>query len=95
MRQTHGILLLAACAALTTLATARADTLIMQGLEQAQATAAERPSRGMSMKAVASKWGEPASRAAPVGQPPITRWDYNGFAVFFEYDHVVHAVARR
>jgi hypothetical protein len=25
-------------------------------------------------------------------QPPITRWDYAGFTVFFEHDHVVDAV---
>jgi hypothetical protein len=27
------------------------------------------------------------------GQPPITRWDYAGFAVFFEHDRVIDAVA--
>lgn len=70
-----------------------ADTLIVDSLGQAQASATERPTRGMSMARVESRWGAPASRAAAVGQPPITRWDYAGFAVFFEYDHVVHAVA--
>ena len=34
---------------------AHADTLIMQGIEQARATAAERPLRGMTMKAVATR----------------------------------------
>ncbi|MFO1355924.1 MAG: phosphodiesterase [Gammaproteobacteria bacterium] len=74
---------------------AHADTLIMQGIEQARATAAERPLRGMTMKAVATRWGEPAEKQAPVGQPPITRWDYGDFVVFFEYDHVIDAVPRR
>ena len=27
-----------------------------------------------------------------VGQPPITRWDYREFSVYFEYDHVVKSV---
>ena len=27
--------------------------------------------------------------------PPITRWDYNGFSVFFEHDKVVHSVVQR
>jgi hypothetical protein len=70
-----------------------ADTLIVDTLGAAQASAAERPARGMSMARVEARWGAPASRAPAVGQPPITRWDYPAFAVFFEYDHVVHAVA--
>ena len=27
--------------------------------------------------------------------PPITRWDYAGFSVYFEYNHVVDAVAAK
>ena len=89
-------LLLTSAACLTlTAGMAHADTLIMQGIEQARATAAERPLRGMTMKAVATRWGEPAEKQAPVGQPPITRWDYGDFVVFFEYDHVIDAVPRR
>jgi hypothetical protein len=30
-----------------------------------------------------------------VGAPPITRWDYADFSVFFEHNLVIHAVARR
>ena len=92
MRQTYGIMLLAALAMLSS---ARAETLIVEGLEQARATATERPARGMSMTAVETRWGTPASKGVAVGQPPITRWEYGGFVVFFEYDHVVHTVARR
>jgi hypothetical protein len=29
-----------------------------------------------------------------VEQPPITRWDYPAFSVYFEHDRVIHAVAR-
>ena len=29
----------------------------------------------------------------PSGKPPITRWDYDGFSVYFEHQHVIHAVA--
>jgi hypothetical protein len=53
------------------------------------------PSRGASMAQVERQFGAPAERVAPVGQPPITRWVYPGMVVFFEYDHVVHAVVRR
>jgi hypothetical protein len=30
---------------------------------------------------------------APVGQPPIERWEYPGFIVYFEYRNVLHSVA--
>ena len=36
--------------------------------------------------------GAPSRRHAAVGQPPITRWDYPGFSVYFEYDKVINSV---
>jgi hypothetical protein len=33
-----------------------------------------------------------AGQHKPVGQPPITRWDYREFSVYFEYDHVINSV---
>lgn len=53
------------------------------------------PTRGTSMAQVERRFGAPAERYAAVGQPPITRWVYPGFVVYFEYDHVVHAVVTR
>ena len=50
------------------------------------------PTRGISMAQVERRYGAPSERAAAVGQPPITRWVYPTFTVYFEYDHVVHAV---
>jgi len=50
------------------------------------------PARGMSMAQVASKFGDPVSKVAAVGKPPISRWEYSGFVVYFERDHVIHAV---
>ncbi len=91
MRTIACILLLAA---LGTSGPTRADTLIMQGLQQAEQTAAQRPARGMTMAKVTSTWGAPAAKDAAVGQPPITRWEYPDFVVFFEFDHVIHAVAK-
>ncbi|CAG0942983.1 hypothetical protein GPROT2_01947 [Gammaproteobacteria bacterium] len=95
MRNRSCIFLAAALGFLGIAGVARADTLIMQGIEAARDSAAERPARGMSMKAVEAKWGEPAGRQPPVGKPPITRWDYGSFVVYFEYDHVIDAVIRR
>jgi hypothetical protein len=50
------------------------------------------PSRGMTMSQVASKFGEPATKVPAIGKPPISRWEYPGFVVYFEHDHVIHSV---
>ena len=53
------------------------------------------PHRGTTMVQVESRFGAPAVRHTAVGDPPISRWDYPGFSVFFEYDKVLHAVIVR
>lgn len=70
-----------------------AETLVVEDQVQVRDSGIETPRRGASMRAVESRFGAPASRHAAVGKPPITRWDYPGFSVYFEYEHVVHAVA--
>jgi len=50
------------------------------------------PARGMTMGQVANKFGEPVAKVPGVGQPPISRWEYAGFVVYFERDHVIHTV---
>lgn len=50
------------------------------------------PTRGMNKENVRNIFGEPAREHAPVGDPPITRWDYADYSVFFEYDKVLHSV---
>jgi hypothetical protein len=57
------------------------------------------PTKGMNKSTVVARYGQPTTKRAPVGgssrfQPPITRWDYDGYSVFFEYDHVVDTVQR-
>lgn len=57
------------------------------------------PAKGMSQSSVVNSFGEPAEKRAPVGggsrlQPPITRWDYEGFTVVFEHGHVVDSVLK-
>jgi hypothetical protein len=54
-----------------------------------------RPTRGMTQASVEAKYGSPTAVKAPVGDPPITRWEYANFVVFFEYDKVIHAVRKR
>ena len=75
-----------------------AETLVMNDQVQVRESDVQRPHRGDTMKSVEQKYGQPTERHAAVGggtsaQPAITRWDYPHFAVFFEKDRVVHAVA--
>ena len=77
--------------ALLTFGTAYADTLKMGGASAGDA----RPSRGMTQAKVESTYGSPVDIKAPVGDPPITRWEYQDFIVYFEFDKVIHAVAKR
>jgi hypothetical protein len=56
------------------------------------AAPSERPENGMRMSDVEARYGAPATRYPAVGQPPITRWDYPGMVVYFEFDRVLHAV---
>ena len=54
-----------------------------------------KPTRGMTQQRVEAEYGSPQSRGSAVGEPPIERWDYANFVVFFEYDRVIHAVTKR
>jgi hypothetical protein len=57
--------------------------------------ASDGPTRGMSMPQVEQRFGAPANRIPAVGQPPISRWDYRNYSVYFEHDRVLHAVAHQ
>lgn len=81
--------------ALLAASTASADTLLIEGLSADAVSASNRPTRGMSMANVEARYGAPSARVAAVGDPPISRWEYPEFVVYFEYDHVLHAVVRR
>ena len=50
------------------------------------------PARGMTMDQVSTKFGAPATKVPAVGKPPISRWEYPGFVVYFEADRVIHSV---
>jgi len=70
-----------------------AETLVVDDQLTLRDSTVERPKRGSTMTEVEKHFGAPVEKHATVGQPPITRWDYAGFAVFFEHDRVIHAVA--
>ena len=73
-----------------------ADTLLMDNVQSS--TQADVPHRGMSMDAVRARFGNPVTEhpAVPTNEgplhPPITRWDYPGYSVFFENSTVLHTV---
>ena len=76
------------------LGVAQADTLLIEGIQAAASTNSERPRSGQSKAQVEARFGQPSVRHAAVGEPPISSWEYPGFVVYFEYDLVIHAVAR-
>ena len=91
MRSTSWLVSIAAALALS--GTAFADELKVP----APRGGADKPTSGMSMESVEAKYGAPTRRAPAVGgattaQPPITRWEYPGFVVYFEHNRVVHTV---
>jgi hypothetical protein len=83
------------CAGLAVSASVRADVLLLDGIKQEAATKDQRPQRGLTMARVESEFGEPTTKLPAVGEPPITRWEYPGFIVYFEHQYVIHAVPRR
>ncbi|MBT8084449.1 MAG: hypothetical protein HKN35_14345 [Woeseia sp.] len=93
MRNVRALVVIALASGM--LGVAQADTLQMGGADKsARFNEAGKPSRGMSQARVEAEYGVPSTRRGPVGDPPISRWDYPGFAVFFEYDKVIHAVSK-
>lgn len=73
---------------------AAADTLLIDDAARRSADV-ERPDRGMSMQRVRQRFGEPIKRVAPVGEPPISRWVYDRYTVYFERDLVITSVVKR
>ena len=71
-----------------------AETLLIDAVEQVP-TELERPRHGMTMERVRGRFGEPEKVLGPVGEPPITRWVYPEYTVYFENDLVLHTVINR
>ncbi|MBS0367248.1 MAG: hypothetical protein JSR67_15655 [Proteobacteria bacterium] len=71
---------------------ALADTVVVDHQVAVRESSLDRPHRGATMGQVEKHFGAPVNRHPTVGVPPITRWDYSGFAVFFEKDRVIHTV---
>lgn len=55
------------------------------------------PQRGMTMAQVEHDFGAPARKLDTRGgdspkHPPIHRWEYSNYIVYFERNHVIHSV---
>lgn len=70
-----------------------ADVLLIEEVRQAENMSV--PENGTSMAEVESRFGAPASKSGPVGDPPITRWVYDSWSVYFEYDKVLFTVLHK
>ncbi len=53
------------------------------------------PVKGMSMHQVEAKFGAPQEKIPAVGEPPISRWVYPDYTVYFERQYVLHTVLKR
>lgn len=86
-------ILIALMVSLGAASAATAETLVVNDQVEVRESAVEKPKRGITMTQVEAKFGAPVTRHEAVGTPPITRWDYAGFSVFFERDRVIDSVA--
>jgi hypothetical protein len=74
---------------LPTLSTA--DTLSIINQPSNTSEGVQRPIRGMTKQQVESFFGSPLEKMQPVGDPPITRWVYDKYTVYFEHNYVIHS----
>ena len=69
------------------------DVLLIDSIQSAPAM--QTPGKGVNMASVRQQYGDPVSEGGAIGDPPITRWKYDGFSVYFEHDRVLHSVIHR
>jgi hypothetical protein len=93
MTRTVLALVFAILAGFTISGVLRADVLLIE--EVRQAGNMDVPVNGMKKADVSARYGDPAQVHAAVGDPPITRWDYGQWSVYFEYDTVLFTVVHK
>ncbi len=54
----------------------------------------KQPPKGMNQEQVVALFGKPQAIYAAVGEPPIIRWRYADYTVYFEAGSVIHSVAK-
>ncbi len=50
------------------------------------------PQPGMTMDQVYTNYGAAVKESPAVGEPPISKWSFSGFTVYFEHKTVLHVV---
>ena len=73
-----------------------ADEIIVPvGQQAAEKQSMERPRLGITQDQVRERFGDPQDWNDPVGEPPISSWEYQDFIVYFEHNVVLHSVLKR
>ncbi|MEJ1413074.1 MAG: hypothetical protein RPU90_05785 [Candidatus Sedimenticola sp. (ex Thyasira tokunagai)] len=75
-----------------------ADVLLLDAIAENPVNSAEglqRPSNGQSMDQVRKRYGGPKQEMPWIGDPPISRWIYDDFTVYFEHEYVINSVVHR
>ncbi|HJT97789.1 MAG TPA: hypothetical protein VJ696_05685 [Rhodanobacteraceae bacterium] len=75
---------------------AHADTFDVRK-DAAHSLRSDVPTRGMTMAQVEQRFGAPVEKLPTAGgdaprHPPINRWRYDGYTVYFERSRVIHSV---
>lgn len=70
-----------------------ADVLLIEEVRQSDRM--EVPNNGMTTADVRARFGDPVREHSPVGDPPITRWEYEKWSVYFEYKVVLFTVLHK
>jgi len=70
-----------------------ADVLLIEEVRQADRM--DVPNNGMTKTDVRARFGEPVKTHSAVGDPPIARWEYGRWSVYFEYDIVLFTVLHK
>jgi len=74
-----------------------ADKLLVEGIISEPPNSLEgvpRPKPGMTATRVKKIFGKPSQTSEPIGNPPISRWQYEKFEVVFERNHVINTVLK-
>lgn len=83
----------AVIALVLTAGTVAADVLLIEEVRERMQR--DLPENGLTKTEVERQYGRPDERRAPVGEPPISRWLYDDYSVYFEHDLVIESVLHR
>ena len=86
-------LMLVLSTGLIQIGSAKADVLLIEEVRQSERM--NLPENGVSKDEVHARFGDPESKRSAVGDPPITRWDYASWSVYFEYELVLFTVLHK